>query len=92
MTKIITVNPDDVLANSDARVFFIVYTCNQGTFMGLPGGTIQNAEHGGFGGSPAISRERLIEDYARVLSNIRGGGFLSDGRLDIIPLPTFESN
>ena len=89
MNNIITVDPEGVLQNTDANVFLIVWTNSQGTFFGTGNGGFQNAAHGGTMDSPAVMRNNAAQEYFNLVRIAKSHPTLTDGRIDLLPMPTF---
>lgn len=88
MNNIITHDPEEVIQNSNARFFMVVWTNSQGTFFGTGGGGFQNAAHGPME-SPAVERNRAVEEYNNLTRVARSHTIIKDGRVDLIPLPIY---
>lgn len=89
MNPIITINPDEVLENSNALFFMLVWTSSQGTFFGNGNGSFQNALHGPMN-SPVIERNNIVKEYYRLVDSAQSDQLIKDGRIDILPLPLFS--
>jgi hypothetical protein len=89
MNNIITIDPEQVLQKTDANVFMVIWTNSQGTFFGTGGGGFQNAAHGDKMDSPAVMRNNAIQEYYNLVRIAKSHPVLTDGRVDLIPMPTF---
>lgn len=90
MNNILVQDPEEVLQNNNAHHFMVVWSSSQGTFFGTGGGSFQNALHGTMD-SPAVSRTNAIEEYYNLVREARYHPTITDGRIDLVPLPMFES-
>lgn len=90
MNDIITVDPEAILASSKAQFFMVVWTNSQGTFFGTGGGGFQNAIHGKMD-SPAVERRNAVEEYYNLVRVAKSHDLITDGRIDLVELPTFGS-
>lgn len=90
MNKIITVDPEATINASNAQYFMIVWTNSHGTFFGTGGGSFQNVAHGQMN-SPAVDRLNAVKEYYSLVRTAKSHDQLTDGRIDLIELPTFDS-
>ncbi len=90
MNEIITINPDEILKNSKAIVFMVVWTNSGGTFFGTGGGGFSNSAHGTMA-SPAVMRNNAVEEYYNLVKVAKSHNIFKDGRVDLIPLPLLDS-
>lgn len=90
MNNIITIDPEHVLQNSDARIFMIVWANSHGTFFGTGGGRFQSIEHGGKMDSPAVMRHNAVQEYYNLVRVAKSHPEIMDGRIDLLPMPTFS--
>lgn len=90
MNDITTIDPEAILNVSKAQFFMVVWTNSQGTFFGTGGGGFQNVLHGKMN-SPAVERHNAVEEYYHLVRAAKSHGLITDGRIDLIELPTFSS-
>lgn len=89
MNNIITQDPEEILNGTDAQFFMVIWTNSQGTFFGTGGGSFNNAAHGPMN-SPAVERCHAAEEYYNLVREARSNNILTDGRIDLIPLPIYN--
>jgi hypothetical protein len=90
MNNITTQNPEEILKETDAQFFMVVWTNSQGTFFGTGGGGFQNAIHGKID-SPAVERRKAVDEYYNLVRVAKAHDLIKDGRIDLVPLPMFKS-
>jgi len=90
MNNIATVDPQAILNATNAQFFMVVWTNSQGTFFGTGGGGFQNASHGKMD-SPAVERRNAVEEYHNLARVAKSHNIITDGRIDLVELPTFSS-
>jgi hypothetical protein len=90
MNDITTVDPEAMLNATKTKFFMVVWTNSQGTFFGTGGGGFQNAIHGNMD-TPVVERRNAVEEYYKLVSVAKSHDLITDGRIDLIELPTFGS-
>ena len=90
MNIIATVEPEGIINATNAQFFMVVWTNSHGTFFGTGGGDFQNAIHGKMD-SPAIERRNAVEEYYNLVRVAKSHDLITDGRIDLVELPTFGS-
>ena len=90
MNDITTVDPKAILNATNAQLFMVVWTNSQGTFLGTGGGGFQNAIQGKMN-SPAVERKNVVEEYYNLVKVAKSHRLITDGRIDLVELPTFGS-
>jgi len=90
MNNILTVDPEEVLQNSNAHHFMVIWSTSQGEFFGTGGGSFQNAVHGQID-SPAVPRNNAVEEYYNLVRTAKAHPLIKDGKIDLVPIPTFEN-
>lgn len=90
MNDIITVDPESILASSKSEFFIVVWSTSQGTFFGTGGGGFQNVIHGNMN-SPVVERKNAVEEYYNLVSAAKSHSMITDGRIDLLQIPTFDS-
>jgi hypothetical protein len=90
MNDITTVDPEAILNATKAQFFMVVWTNSHGTFFGTGGGSFQNAVHGKMD-SPVVERRNAVEEYNNLVRVAKSHDLITDGRIDLVELPTFGS-
>ena len=90
MNHITTLDPEATLSATKAQFFMVVWTNSQGTFFGTGGGGFQNVIHGKME-SPVVERGNVVEEYYNLVRTAKSHPLITDGRIDLVELPTFES-
>lgn len=89
MNDIITYDPEQILATNNALFFMVVWSSSQGTFFGTGGGGFQSVEHVKMD-SPAVERNRAIEEYYNLVRVAKSHPYIKDGRIELLPIPTLS--
>ncbi|MDI3320779.1 hypothetical protein [Pinibacter soli] len=89
MNNILTQDVQQIVKNSNARFFLIIWSSSQGAFFIYENGSIQNIECGHMA-SPAIHREQAILVYKKAVAKAEDHADIKDGQIDILPIPSFK--